>query len=107
MVSIIGLLIIVLIIAAQWKVFTKAGQAGWASIIPIYNCYILLQIVGKPWWWLLLMLIPVVNFVIAVIVCIELAKYFGKGTGFGIGIVFLPFIFVPILGFGSAQYKKA
>src|SRR5678816_3398799 len=64
---IFGLLIALLIIVAMWKVFTKAGQPGWASIIPIYNLYIWCKIVGRPWWWILLMLIPFVNFIVAII----------------------------------------
>ncbi|MGH8909236.1 MAG: DUF5684 domain-containing protein [Egibacteraceae bacterium] len=91
-------------IAAMWKVFVKAGQAGWAAIIPIYNSYIQLKIVGRPWWWLLLYLVPLVNIVIAVIVSMDLAKSFGKGVGVGIGLLLLPFVFFPILGFGSARY---
>jgi hypothetical protein len=95
----------ILILAAWWKIFTKAGQPGWACIIPIYNLYIWCKIVGRPWWWILLMLIPLVNFIIAIILLIDLAKSFGKGVGFGIGLLLLPFIFFPILGFGSAQYQ--
>jgi len=105
--GIIGLLIGLLIIVAMWKVFTKAGQPGWASIIPIYNLYIWCKIVGRPWWWILLMLIPVVNFIILIILCIDTAKSFGKGAGFGIGLALLGVIFWPILGFGSAQYQGA
>ena len=103
--GIIGVLIALLLIVATWKVFTKAGQPGWASIIPIYNLYIWCKIVGRPWWWILLMLIPLVNFIVAIILCIDLAKSFGKGAGFGIGIALLGVIFLPILGFGSAQYE--
>ena len=95
----------ILILAALWKIFTKAGQPGWACIIPIYNLYVWCKIVGRPWWWILLMLIPFVNFIIAIILLIDLAKSFGKGVGFGIGLLLLPFIFFPILGFGSAQYQ--
>jgi hypothetical protein len=102
---IIGLLVALLMIVAMWKVFTKAGQPGWASIIPIFNLYIWCKIVGRPWWWILLMLIPFVNFIIGIILCIDLAKSFGKGVGFGIGLVLLGIIFLPILGFGSAQYQ--
>jgi hypothetical protein len=103
--TIVGLLIALLVIVAMWKVFTKAGQPGWASIIPIYNLYIWCKIVGRPWWWILLMLIPFVNFIVAIILCIDMAKSFGKGAGFGIGIAFLGIIFLPILGFSSAQYQ--
>ena len=102
---IFGLLVALLIIVAMWKVFTKAGQPGWASIIPIYNLYIWCKIVGRPWWWILLMLIPFVNFIVCIILCIDLAKSFGKGVGFGIGLALLGIIFFPILGFGSAQYQ--
>jgi len=97
--------VVILLIAAMWKVFTKAGQPGWACIIPIYNLYVLCKIAGRPGWWVLLMLIPFVNFIILIIIAIDIAKAFGKGVGFGIGLILLPFIFYPILGFGSAQYQ--
>jgi hypothetical protein len=51
---IIGVLIALLLIVAMWKVFTKAGQPGWASIIPIYNLYVWCKIVGRPGWWIIL-----------------------------------------------------
>src|SRR5213082_2396714 len=95
----------ILMLAAGWKIFTKAGQPGWACIIPIYNLYVWCKIVGRPWWWILLMLIPFVNLIIAIILLIDLAKSFGKGVGFGIGLLLLGVIFFPILGFGSAQYQ--
>lgn len=98
------LVILVLSIVACWKVFTKAGKPGWASIIPIYNIYVLMTIIGKPGWWLLLFFIPLVNLVISIIVMIELAKCFGKGGGFAVGLILLPFIFMLILAFGSAKY---
>jgi hypothetical protein len=99
------LAIMILIIAGCWKVFTKAGQPGWASIIPIYNVYIWCKIVGRPGWWVILLLIPFVNFIVAIILSIDLAKSFGKGVGFGLGLALLGFIFWPILGFGSAQFQ--
>jgi len=102
---IVGLLVAVLMIVALWKIFTKAGQPGWACLIPIYNIYILCKIVGRPGWWVILMLIPFVNFIIAIILSIDLAKSFGNGVGFGLGLAFLGIIFFPILGFGSSQYQ--
>ena len=96
---------ILLIVAAMWKVFSKAGQPGWAAIIPIYNVYVMCKVAGRPGWWLLLMLIPFVNFIIAIILNVDIAKRFGKGVGFAIGMLFLPFIFWPILGFDSAPYQ--
>lgn len=103
--SLIYLAIVIGVIAGIWKTFVKAGKPGWAAIIPIYNLIVLLEIAKKPIWWFLLMLIPIVNFIIAIIVMIEVAKAFGKGTGFGLGLAFLGFIFFPILGFGDAEYQ--
>jgi hypothetical protein len=96
--------IIVFAILVQWKIFTKAGKPGWASIIPIYNILVLLEIVGKPWWYLLLLFIPVVNIVILIMVMIALAKVFGKDSGFAVGLIFLSIIFMAILAFGDAKY---
>jgi hypothetical protein len=103
--GLIGLVIGLVVIVALWKVFAKAGQPGWAAIIPIFNLYILCKVAGRPGWWLILLLIPFVNFVIAIILCIDIAKNFGKGAGFGIGLAFLGFIFFPVLAFGSATYQ--
>lgn len=99
--------IILLVIAGMWKAFTKAGKPGWASIIPIYNIIVVLQIAGKPLWWILLMFIPLVNLIIMILVWIDFAKAYGKGAGYGIGLTFLPIIFLPMLGFGDAQYQSA
>jgi hypothetical protein len=101
---VIYLAIVVLVIASIWIIFSKAGKPGWACIIPIYNIIVLLDIVGKPWWWLLLMIIPLVNIVIIIIVYHKLSLSFGKGGGFTVGIIFLAFIFLPILAFGEAKY---
>jgi len=100
-VIIIGLAVTIFIIIATWRVFTKAGKPGWASIIPFYNTYVLLKIVGRPGWWLVLMFIPLVNIVIAIIVTIDLAKAFGKGGGFAVLLILLPFIGFAILGFSK------
>ena len=98
--------IIVLLIAAMWKVFTKAGEPGWAAIVPIYNLYVLAKVAGKPGWWVILMFVPFVNFVIMVLVVLGLAQRFGKGTGFALGLMFLSPIFYPILAWGDARYQK-
>lgn len=98
------LAIIVFMIAAIWKVFTKAGEPGWACLIPIYNAIVYLKISGKPWWWLFLFIIPIVNLIIALLASLGLAKNFGKGGGFGVGIWLLGPIFVPILAFGDAKF---
>jgi hypothetical protein len=93
-------------IIAGWKVFVKAGKPGWGILIPIYNAYLWVKIAGKPGWWLLLYLVPLVNIVIAIIVSLAVAKAFGKSTGFGILLILLPIIAIPILGFGSAVYTQ-
>lgn len=101
---VVYLAIIVLAIAGMWRTFEKAGQPGWAAIIPIYNIYIMIQIVGKPTIWLLWCLLPCVNFVFSIWLTNLMSKSFGKEEGFTVGLVLLPFIFWPILGFSSATY---
>jgi uncharacterized protein DUF5684 len=88
-----------------WRIFEKAGKPGWASIIPIYNTIVMLEIVGKPWWWILLFLIPGVNIIFAIWMVNLLSISFGKGVGFTLGLVFLSLIFYPILAFSNAEYK--
>jgi hypothetical protein len=101
----IYLALAVLLIVSMWKVFQKAGKPGWAAIVPFYNTWVLLQIVGKPTWWFFLYFVPFVNIVVTVLVYVELAKCFGKGVGFAILMIFLPFIAFPMLAFGKEQYR--
>lgn len=102
--SLFWLAFAVLYIVGLWKIFVKAGKPGWAAIIPIYNWIILLEIIGRPQWWVLLLFIPGVNIVMLIIMMIDLARSFGRGGGYVIGLILLPFIFLPMLGFSSAQY---
>lgn len=103
---IIFLAICIFLIVAYWKVYTKAGQPGWGCLIPIYNLYLMLKIANKPGWWLILiLLVPIANIVCLIIMLAAVANNFGKGTGFTVGLVLLPIIFFPILGFGSAKYE--
>ena len=95
---------VVLVLVGVWKTLVKAGQPGWAVLIPFYNVYVLLKVAGKPGWWLLLMFVPVVNLVITIIMYVGIANNFGQGGAFGIGLWLLPFVFFPILGFGDARY---
>lgn len=101
-----SLALVIVLIIGFWRTFVKANQPGWGAIIPIYNIYLLLKIAGRPGWWLLLLLIPLVNIVVWAIVCIDIAASFGKGTAFGLIMLFLlnglGFL---ILGFGDAEYK--
>lgn len=106
-ITIVYLIILVLVIAGMWKTFVKAGKPGWAAIIPIYNLIVLLEIAGRPLWWIILLIIPFVNFIVLILVNIDIARKFGKGVGFAIGMLILPFIFWPMLGFGDATYNPA
>ena len=100
----IWLACVILGIAAMWKVFTKAGQPGWAAIIPIYNIYLMTKIAGKPGIWTILCLIPVVNLIFVIWLYNMISKSFGHGEGFTVGLVLLGIIFWPILGFGDSKY---
>ncbi len=103
-VIIIYIAILVMVIASMWTIYTKAGKPGWASLVPIYNIIVLLEMVGKPWWWLFLMFVPIVNIVIMVMIYHNLSLSFGKSSGFTAGIIFLGIIFIPMLAFGDAKY---
>ena len=101
----VTLVILLIVIISNWKIFKKAGKPGWASIVPLYNVIVLLEIVGRPIWWIVLMLIPFVNIIASIIVTIDLAKSFGKSTAFAIfGLLIFSLIGYPMLAFGSAKY---
>jgi hypothetical protein len=99
--------IALLLVVSMWKVFEKAGHPGWAAIIPIFNLYIVCKIAGRPGWWILLLIVPIVSLVISIMLGIDVAKAFGKGAGFGLGLTFLGIIFYPILAFSDATYQGA
>ena len=101
------LALVLVSVVGVWMVFVKAGRPGWASIIPIYNVFVLVDIVGKPWWWVILLLVPIVGFVMAILISIALAERFGKGPLYGLGLALLGFIFYPMLGFSDATYTPA
>ena len=94
-----------LIFAGFWKTFEKAGEPGWAGIIPIYNLYVLVKISGNAWWWFILFFVPLINFVATLKISIDVAGKFNRGVLFGLGLTFLSFIFFPLLGFGGFQYR--
>lgn len=99
------LLVAALMIVAMWRIFVKAGEEGWKAIVPFYNTYILYKITWGNGLYFLLLLIPCVNVVIQIITSVKLAKVFGKGIGFTLGLIFLGPIFQLILGFDSSEYK--
>jgi hypothetical protein len=98
------LVVYVITVIGMWKTFEKAGKPGWAAIIPIYNYIVLLEIVGKPIWWIFLILFPCTSFIFTIWTLNLLSKSFGQSEGFTVGLVILPYIFIPILGFGSYKY---
>jgi hypothetical protein len=104
----IGLLaelaISVFYIAVYWILYSKAGRPGWGAVIPFYNLYLLCKIVGRSGWWLVLFLIPFVNIIAYIIVMLDLAKVFGRGSGFAVGLILLPWLFLPILALGASRY---
>jgi hypothetical protein len=103
--TVVMLLVALVLVVAMWKIFEKAGKPGWASLIPVYNLIVLMEIAGKPAWWVVLFFIPFVNFVVAIMLGIAVAKNFGKSTGFGLGLAFLGVIFAPILAWGDSRYQ--
>lgn len=102
--TIFSWIVVILLIIANWKIFEKAGQAGWKSLIPFYNGYTSFKITFSSGWFFLLMLIPVVNIIIHIMYCNKLSKAFGHGIGFTLGLIFLPNIFTLILGFNGDTY---
>ena len=110
---IVWLAVMVFMIISWWIVLKKAGEPGWAILIPVYNFLVILRIAGKPWWWvfaLLLAIIPIVGIILLLVVMIlvfhGISTKFGKGAGFTVGLVLLSVVFIPILAFGDAKYSS-
>ncbi len=103
--GLIYLAVIVFFLVAMWRLYSKAGEPGWTGIVPIVNTFYMLKIVGRPFWWFFIFLIPVIGWIWAIIAMNDLSRSFGRGGWFTVGLVFLPFIFFPILAFGSARYQ--
>lgn len=102
----IALLPAIVIIASLWRIFEKAGQPGWAALVPFYNTYVLtVEVARKDIIWFVLMFVPFVNLAAVIVVYLEVSRKFGYDVGFAIGLFFLPFIFIPILAFSDARYR--
>jgi len=99
-----AIVISIVMIISYWRIFEKAGKPGWASLVPIYNIIVLLEIVGKPMWWLILILFPCTAWIFGIWTINLLSKSFGQSEGFTVGLVLLGIIFYPILAFGNYQY---
>jgi hypothetical protein len=102
--SVVLLAWLVLFFAGLWKMFVKAGKPGWASLIPLYNAVVLLNIIGRPWWYLIFAFIPGANVVLWVIVAFGVSRSFGQNILFALGMIFLFPLLMPVLGFGKAVY---
>lgn len=104
--AVLAFVVGIVLIASVWRIFEKAGKPGWAALIPFYNVIILLEIIGKPWWWLFAMIfVPLGNIIWGIWSVNLLAKSFGKNEGYTLGLILLPFIFYPMLGFGNEEYQ--
>ncbi len=101
----VALILYAITVVAMWKIFTKAGIAGWKSIVPLLNAYELYKIAMGNGWLFLLLLVPLVNIVIGIMLWVKLAKAFGHGGGFAAGLIFLNIIFILILGFEDSTYQ--
>lgn len=127
MLVILGIVFYVLLVVAHWKIFTKAGQRGWTSLIPILNIFVLVKVVKRPMWWAAVIslglifsgassdaaaIIQVVSAVLGlamvvllIVVLFDLSKAFGHGGGFALGLIILSVIFALILGYGPSTYQ--
>jgi len=101
---IIPLAIYAAIAVGLGKLFEKAGRPGWAGWVPIYNMYLVTEISGREILWFILLFVPCINIVAAVLIWMDFAKAYGKDAMWGLGLAFLGFIFVPLLGFSDAKY---
>ena len=102
--ALIGVILLVITVIVYWTIFEKAGKPGWAALVPIYQFIVFMDIVGRPRWWWILLFVPLVNIIISLILSFDLARVFGKGTGFAIGLIVLQPLFVLILAFDDSRY---
>ena len=101
---VLWIIIAVVLIVANWKIFTKAGKPGWAIIIPIYNIIVMLQIVDKPLWWIIMLIIPIVNIVFMIMILYNLVLKFGQPGWHVVLALFFGIIYYPYLAFSKASY---
>ncbi|MCL4265429.1 MAG: signal peptidase I [Anaerolineae bacterium] len=104
--SFFSLALYIFFAAGLWKTLAKAGEPGWAAIIPVLNWYFMVKISGRPGWWMILFLVPILNIVIWLMVALDTAYAFGKTTLTGILLFFLPWVMYPVLGFSDATYQR-
>lgn len=102
--ALVGLALTVVAVAGYWKALSKAGEPGWAAIVPIYNLWVLVRASGNSWLWFLACMIPIVNFFAVAKVFVNFAGQFGQGLLFGLATWLFPFVMMPLLGFGDYHY---
>jgi len=103
---VVFLVMAIVMVVSMWKIFEKAGKPGWAAIVPVYNHMVMAEIGGKPNWFGLLPMIPYIGSIWSIWILNRLVKSFNKEVGFTLGLIFLPFIFYPMLAFGSSEYVR-
>ena len=103
-VTFISLAIVVVVLVALWKIYEKGGEKGWKALIPFYNVYIQFKLFWGNGWIFLLTLIPIVNVIVQIMLLHKMSKAFGHGVGYTFGLIFLPYIFLAILGFNGDEY---
>lgn len=102
--SLLSIVLLAVVIAGAWKTFEKAGEPGWAAIIPLYNLWVMVRISDNAWWFALLF-VPLVQLIAVIKVSLDIAREFGQGILFGVGLWLIPIVFWPLLGFGDYRYR--
>ena len=102
----VAVLLLLIIAVSLWRVFTRMGQPGWTGAVPIVNFVSIAALAGRPWWLGLLPIVPCIGLVAVVLLCRDLARMFGRGVLFTIGLVLLPFVFLPILAFSPREHYQ-
>jgi hypothetical protein len=103
--SLLSLAFLAVVIAGAWKTFEKAGEPGWAAVIPLYNLWVMVRISDNAWWWFALLFVPLVQLIAVIKVSLDIARKFGQGILFGVGLWLIPIVFWPLLGFGDYRYR--
>lgn len=103
----VGVLIALFYAVVAWRIFVKAGKPGLATLVPVHNLVVALEIAGRPLWWIFLTFVPLLNILVLVVLAFDFAARFGKGRLFGLGILFLGFVFLPVLAFGGSTYRPS
>lgn len=116
--GIVSLVLFILTLIANWRIFEKAGEEGWKSIIPIYNFYIICRILKMNFTHFIIafiiLFIPFIQIGAAIyllyfyVECdFRLSKAFGHGLGYSWGLVLLNTIFVLLIGLSDDKYDPS